>query len=465
MNFDGEGGFRRRRAKKDHLKIFPSTGLPTKIFQATRLILAHHHLTIVAWITAAKHIRTTLFTAQSVLCISNSHTNTMSNNDGDIVVVEYEALLQDPGESEAANELLEKLTAAFGTEKSLGIVAIRGVPNFLGARDQFLPMAHSLARLPHDYLENKLSDPKTLYNAGWSHGKEKLGDKPDTAKGSFYFNPLSDQPGTPELRDQFPLSYPCNVWPDEEAMPGFEANAKNLGSIMHKAVVRLSLHIDALAKKHLGDSYADNMLYDQMRATDKAKGRLLYYFPIESTKSDGLASGSPTQTVSEDSWIGWHNDSGFLTALAGDMYVNDSTGEPIDKSLIDPAAGLYAVDRSGKTVRINVPEDCMAVQIGECTQVITGGAVIATPHCVRGGGLKDNQNSVRVARISLPCFIDTGPTFHLCLPSGCSRDKAIDSGVGSDKKVPPLQDRWVDGMTFGDFLGKTFAMYYDWSKK
>lgn len=187
-------------------------------------------------------------------------------------MIEYEALLQDPGESEAANELLEKLTAAFGTEKSLGIVAIRGVPNFLGARDEFLPLAHSLAHLPHEYLEDKLSDPKTLYNAGWSHGKEKLGDKPDTAKGSFYFNPLSDKPGTPELRDQFPLSYPCNVWPDDEKIPGFESKAKNIGSIMHKAVVRLSLHIDALAKKRLGESYADNMLYNQMQATDKAKG-------------------------------------------------------------------------------------------------------------------------------------------------------------------------------------------------
>jgi len=383
--------------------------------------------------------------------------------DGDIVVIEYAALLEEPGESDAANnELQEKLIAAFGTDKSLGIVAIRGVPRFLDARATFLPMAHRLAHLPHDYLENELGDPKTLYNAGWSHGKEKLGDKPDTAKGSFYFNPLSDTPGSPELRDQFPLSYPCNVWPDDEKMPGFEAKAKDLGSIMHKAVVRLSLHIDALAKKRLGASYTDNMLHKQMQATDKAKGRLLYYFPIES--KDTSTSGGEASTP-EDSWIGWHNDSGFLTALAGDMYVDDETGKPIDKSLIDPAAGLYAVDRSGKTVRANIPEDCMAVQIGECTQIITGGAVIATPHCVRGGGLKeDGGNGTRVARISLPCFIDTGPTFPLCLPTGCSREKAIGSGVGS-AKVPPLQDRWEDGMTFGEFLQKTFATYYDWSKK
>ncbi len=33
-----------------------------------------------------------------------------------------------------------------------------------------------------------------MYSFGWSHGKEKLEGKPDTAKGSFYFNPIHDRP-------------------------------------------------------------------------------------------------------------------------------------------------------------------------------------------------------------------------------------------------------------------------------
>jgi len=74
-----------------------------------------------------------------------------------------------------------------------------------------------------------------------------------------------------------------------------------------------------------------------------------------------------------DSWIGWHNDSGFLTALAGDMYVNDVTGEAIANP--DPNAGLYVVDREGESVRVEIPEDCMAVQLGECCQIVTGGVL------------------------------------------------------------------------------------------
>ena len=374
-----------------------------------------------------------------------------------ITGIEYDELLSAPGNA----DLQAKLIEAFGQENSLGIIAIRSVPEFLEARSKFLPMAHSIAHLDSPSLD-ELTDPESFYNTGWSHGKEKLGDKPDFSKASYYFNPLTDLPGTPELREKYPASYPCNKWPTS-ACPNFEGDAKILGKIMHDAVVHLASHIDYLASSRL-TSYRRNLLSDAMRNTDKAKGRLLYYFPIENSEDSFVES-------LDDSWIGWHNDSGFLTALAGDIYINDESGEVLDKSLIDPSAGLYALDRSGNTVKIDIPEDCMAVQIGECTQIVTGGVVIATPHCVRGGGLigsngdSSKAKSVKVARISNPCFIDTGPTFELRLPPGCSRLQAIGAGVG-DGIVPPLGDRWVaDGMTFGDFLQKTFSMYYDWSKR
>ena len=84
---------------------------------------------------------------------------------------------------------------------------------------------------------------------------------------------------------------------------------------MHKVVVSLSKHIDKYAKGK-NPAYEDNLISESMRNTEKAKGRLLYYFPLS---DEQLASGS------SDSWIGWHNDSGFLTALAGDMYMDDVT--------------------------------------------------------------------------------------------------------------------------------------------
>ena len=170
----------------------------------------------------------------------------------------------------------------------------------------------------------------------------------------------------------------------------------------------------------------------------KSQGGLLYYFPLPET-----------QTQSEDSWIGWHNDSGFLTALAGDIYM-DKEGTPV----VPPpssSAGLYAVDRNNRVCKVSIPADCMAIQIGECTQIMTGGAVIATPHCVRG--------VPNLARASLACFIDVPPVVPLSLPPGGATPESI-MAMESDR-VPTMAKRWKDGMKFGEFLQKTFEAYYN----
>ena len=248
--------------------------------------------------------------------------------------------------------LLERAYGPQGT----GILAIRNMPGFVEAKNAFLPEAHTLATLPSDYLETHLTDAASLYNAGWSYGKEKLGANkpPDTAKGSFYYNPISDLPGTPELRRQYPYSYPINVWPDERegVLPGFQQKAKTIGKILLQASVEVARHVDALAASTC-PQYPANLLYDNMKGTDKVKARLLYYFPlqhsqqqqpnIEHDTATALSAAADSDNAVEDSWIGWHNDSGFLTALAGDLYVDHTTGKAIDCP--DPHAGLYVIDR------------------------------------------------------------------------------------------------------------------------
>ena len=365
----------------------------------------------------------------------------------DVVVVEYQDVIANPSSPHShsnlhSTSLADSLERAYGTS-GFGILVIRNVPGFAEAKQAFLPMAHALAHLPN--LERDLTDATSLYNAGWSHGKEKLGDKPDLAKGSFYFNPLTDTPGSEQDRRQYPLSYPCNLWPAD--LPEFEPAAKHIGKLMKDVVVHLAKHVDAFAAAKV-PHYPPNALHTAMVDTEKAKGRLLYYFPIESSSEGSVPK--------EDSWIGWHNDSGFLTALAGDVYVDHTTGEPIECT--DPLAGLYVLNRMDQVVQVHIPPDCMAVQMGECVQILTGGAVVATPHCVRGAHVPN------VARISLPIFIDTPPTFGLHMPRGSSRENVLNAGVGGTR-VPPLDSRWIiDGMTFGDFLQTTFAKYYEWSK-
>lgn len=282
--------------------------------------------------------------------------------------------------------------------------------------------------------------------SGWSHGKEKLkANLPDLNKASFYYNPLVDVPGTEEDRRLYPMSYPCNRWPSADAnLPTFKQAATRLGRLMKDVAVLLASHIDDYAHS-INESYDRRTLYNALADTEKVKGRLLYYYPLRQGQDD----------ASEDSWIGWHNDSGFLTCLAGDMYLTPQ-GNPLAQSPIQ-SAGLYVVDRQDRVCKIDIPADCMAIQIGECTQIITGGAVIATPHCVKG--------APDLARASLACFIDTPPSYVLSSPPPNGKDNDDEQPAAkSSSLVPPLASRWNDGMTFGAFLEKTFKMYYDFQQ-
>lgn len=99
----------------------------------------------------------------------------------------------------------------------------------------------------------------------------------------------------------------------------------------------------------------------------------------------------------------------------------------------------------------------MGVQLGECLQIISGGLLVATPHCVRGC-----KQSNHVARISLPCFIDTPILFPLSMPLNHTREDVFRNTV--DQRVPPLSNRWKrDGVTFAEFLGDSFRGYYEWT--
>ena len=361
----------------------------------------------------------------------------------EVLIVHYADLLKEADEKE--NSILAVFDKAFGKD-GIGLIAVRNVPGFVEAKAKLLPMAHDLVHLPSDYLEEKLTDPDSLYNAGWSLGKEKLGDgEPDFAKGSFYYNPCTDTPGSPEDREKYPLSYPCNVWPDEK-MPAFEPAAKEFGMLLKTVTVDLARHLDVYLQAKV-DSYQPDLLYHAMKGTEKVKGRLLYYYPQKEDDEEG---------ENKKSWIGWHNDSGFLTALAGDFYLDHTTGKLLE-SCPDDQAGLYVADRQDNIHRVAIPSDCMAIQLGECTQILSGGAVCATPHWVRAAGGKN------IARISLAAFVDTPPEFQLWTPSGSTKESVCHSDQQS-KRVPPLDQRWTEnGMTFGDFLTQTFQMYYDWT--
>jgi isopenicillin N synthase-like dioxygenase len=345
-----------------------------------------------------------------------------------VVTISYDELL------DSSVSMSEQLLRAFGRD-GLGVIAITDIPDWEPLVSATIPLAHKLVNLRPETLSS-LEDECSMFNSGWSYGKEKLGDNPDTNKASFYFNPLCDN-ARPEIREKYPWAMPANRWPSSD-LPDLATHCKALGKRMHEVVVSLAKRIDCLG---YGPKIAGELEHSL-----KAKGRMLYYYPIPD---------NGTSPVRPDGWIGWHNDSGFLTGLTPDMYFEHSTGRIVPNP--EPAsAGLWVADRSGTLRRITIPPNAMAVQCGECMQIITGGKLVATPHCVR-----PPINSPGISRACMPLFVDSTPEFPLVSPNG--REAVFTHTV--KQWVPPLADRWKDGQTFAEFLGESFKAYYNWNRE
>ncbi|GKB35365.1 hypothetical protein Tco_0880307, partial [Tanacetum coccineum] len=69
-------------------------------------------------------------------------------------------------------DLSVKIEQGFGPD-GLGILSISDVPGYASLRQNLLNLAPRLASLLEEVLK-ELEDPRSRYNFGWSHGKEKL---------------------------------------------------------------------------------------------------------------------------------------------------------------------------------------------------------------------------------------------------------------------------------------------------
>lgn len=380
------------------------------------------------------------------------------------VVLDYQQL------NDATADLSLSIEQAFGPH-GLGIITIKNVPNFPRLRQNLLPLAARFAKLPEE-TKRRFEDPQSSYNVGWSCGKEVLEDgTPDTLKGSYYANPLCDTPTTePELLSKFPSYTRPNVWPRDD-LPELETAFKELGKLIYDVGLLLSRHCDAyVAQAGLGQPAASlrsvisrspcnkvrnnspqhilsmaviiytptrkrvRFYYIQLIRVACVQGRLLCYLP---------AHTAATSSTKSRSWCGWHLDHGSLTGLTPAYYIaNDD--DACEVPCPDPEAGLYIKARGGKIVRVSVQRDHIAYQCGEALQVLSGGALQATPHCVVAPGPDHAQ---QLTRCTFALFMQPKWDEEMATPSGAAAGKV---GV----------DAWAPGITFGEFSARKFSHYY-----
>lgn len=326
-------------------------------------------------------------------------------------------------------DLSAKIEEGFGPN-GLGIIAISNVPGYPLLRKSLLHLSPRLAKLPEEE-KKKLEDPYSRYNFGWSHGKEKLeSGKPDILKGSFYANPILDVPTKDQaLIQRYPSYCGQNIWP-HSALPELEVAFKAIGRMMLNIGLLVAHHCDRYVSEGLNVG-ADEGLEHIICRSRCHKGRLLYYFPTEESdclKNDWMSS-----------WCGWHTDHGSLTGLTCGMFLKDG----VEVASQDAAAGLYVKTRSDQIVKVSYGEDEIAYQIGETTEILSGGYLHATPHCVRAPSGKDVAG---LERSTFALFMQPDWDEVLNFPENVPIHKEL---------IPPNSS-----VTFGEYTEKLLDKYY-----
>ncbi|BEJ15215.1 hypothetical protein CspHIS471_0409820 [Cutaneotrichosporon sp. HIS471] len=277
----------------------------------------------------------------------------------DPIRISYNILCTNP------SSLKDAIQAGLGSQSgALGVVIIQDLPpSYPALRTRLLNQAPILASLP-SYEKRRLESPETTYSFGWSHGKEVMNGQPDTAKGSYYANPLVDTPAVSEdKKNAYPEYYAGNIWPDVVELEDFEGAFKALGGFVAEVGIALAEACDAVGFSPGVAPF--------IKESQSNKARLLHYFP------------SPAGSRADDA-CGTHTDHSLLTGLCSAVYLQPRDGGLVPVPPPSPNAGLWIYPRGSKeAVKVQIPPDCLAFQTGEAIEVLSDGQLAATPHYSR----------------------------------------------------------------------------------
>lgn len=263
---------------------------------------------------------------------------------------------------------------------------------------------------------------------------------PDTAKGSYYANPLGDViTEDPHLKTTFPELYADNIWPGED-LPELEPAFKDMTKIQLQVGYMICGLFDGYLNQVTGGRHPQGGFLEKLKRGVTCKGRLLHYFPAP-----------PSASSTDDGLCGWHLDHGGITILTCPLYL-DLGGEEI------PAPGDCGLHikhpADGSTVKVTLPSNCMLVQLGESFQYLSGGHLRATPHCVKSSSTPD------ITRETLALFMDWMPEEAMELPEYSLPYQEVVHTPYLPSGVPDLEGRIRGAQHYRDFATNTFRAYY-----
>ena len=365
-----------------------------------------------------------------------------SDENESLVTLEYSKLV-------AGHDYAATVARAYAHD-GLGILAVVGVPDGMvdAPRRRLLTLGRKLALSPPKALAAYEREDLSFAN-GWSHGREVFRGRPDTTKGSWYAHALEDAPSEGDASAaRFPMITGTNRWPTDLVGPDFEASFKELGRVLYDLAAHVLTNADAAveaANPHAPRGALLNATHGRSRLH---VGRLLHYYAPDD-------NAEPAEPSDAASWCGWHNDNSVITVLPPAMWLVEASGEAVARDAC-PTGGLMVRTRQGHTVDVVVPPGAVLFQLGEAAQILTGGALMATPHAVRRG-------APGLSREAFALFVQ--PHWDHAI----GRDETLHALHTADAKngdvIPPLSRRLrVLPVEFGRFLSDSYLEYYERSR-
>lgn len=179
----------------------------------------------------------------------------------------------------------------------------------------------------------------------------------------------------PEIASMYPQIYAENIWPaaaDGFDAADFRARYVRMGKELQRAGEAL------LRGCALGLGLAEETFVDVVQGGPHVT-RLLHYLPLDAQ-----------QIARNVLWGEEHTDFNLVTLLPGGRFYD---GERRPCARPDDRSGLYlrtrpsAEEPHGALVRGVAPAGCIVAQVGQQLEILTGGAMLATPHVVTAPGV------------------------------------------------------------------------------
>ncbi|CDW77364.1 UNKNOWN [Stylonychia lemnae] len=323
--------------------------------------------------------------------------------------------------------IFEQIEEAY-SDKGLGVLLVR---NSGESKQRYMQNYLNLAKQMRQISEYKgdlsyLEQPHLEYGHGLNLGKDGYLEGGDTLQISFYANIIQES-----YTDHKGLIWK-NVWPkDKEIAPEFEKYYMSTGRQFIDTAIMLGKKLDDYLKYNVKNY---KMQIEQgIAKSPRISARSIYYAAPKNKHNSDLPKN----------WCSWHKDYSYITGLAPGVYVDSQ--DNVKHSNGDPEAGLYIQKRDYEILKLNIPEDCMCFQLGELSQIVSGGLLQALPHAV-----KMPVQNFDMPRISLAVFMEPEYNEPLSVPVGTNMDRVL-TKQDKEHKLSPLEERWKDGMSFGDY--------------